>query len=219
MSKLTRSEQARINGAKSRGPTTAGGKLHSSMNAFKTGKYAKNAVLLSSEDPIAFDAYHNAYVRRIQPACPVEASLVHELASVDWRLARNLAMETCLIEKEMAVQSPALACAGANPSLLERTTTAAANVHDRSRFQEFLARRENSLLRARDLTQRALQRIRMRYPLPAPSTVIRLTAPLDPDSVPELEPGTNPLGPPPASTPAESPKPFPNPEPRGPSCV
>lgn len=86
---ISRSEQSRINGAKSRGPKTAEGKARSSLNAVKHGRYATNAVVLSNEDPNAFENLVARYVQRIQPADSIEYNLVRELASFDWRLARG----------------------------------------------------------------------------------------------------------------------------------
>ena len=191
MLKLTKSEQARINGARSRGPITAEGKRRSSMNALKTGKFAKNAAVLSTEDASAFDEHLQDYIRRFKPECPVVMRLVHELASIDWRLARNLAMATNHIENEMEVQAPALRLAGANPSHLKRTTVAAASAVDRSSFSEFLSRSETRLIYARDSTLRALRQIRTGYSLTTPSNEILSPQPLDPDFEPRNEPKTS----------------------------
>jgi hypothetical protein len=55
---MTKSESARINGAKSRGPKTAAGLKRSSQNALKHGLTAQT-LLLPSEDP---DEFHELLV-------------------------------------------------------------------------------------------------------------------------------------------------------------
>src|SRR5437764_9026277 len=72
---------SRLNGAKSQGPKTPEGKARSSMNAFKHGRYANNAVVLSNEDRGAFDDLVQAYPNRIHPNDPVEMLPTRQLTS------------------------------------------------------------------------------------------------------------------------------------------
>ena len=83
MSTNSHSNQSRVNGAKSRGPSTPAGKSRSSMNAFKHGRYANNAVVLTNEDCGAFEELVRAYIQRIRPVDPVEMRLTRELAYID----------------------------------------------------------------------------------------------------------------------------------------
>ena len=53
MPSLSKSESARINGAKSRGPKTEAGRQRSSQNALKHGLTAETLVL-PTEDPAEF---------------------------------------------------------------------------------------------------------------------------------------------------------------------
>ena len=192
MTRLTRSEQARINGAKSRGPKTVEGKRRSSMNALKPGKYGKNVAVLSTEDRDAFNQQLALYIRRMQPECPIEMKLVHEIASIDWRLARILAMDTRVVENEMGVHAPALELAGTRFPELTRTTVATSNVVDRSRFPDYLARRESQLVRARESTIRTFYQLRKRFRVNHPSAEILLPEPVDPERDLQIEPKTNP---------------------------
>lgn len=111
MTKLTRSEQARINGSKSRGPVTPEGKARSARNATKHGHYAKpgkaafQVICLRNEDRSAFD---NLLARRTQDLLPVnsfESSLVTEIAAIEWKMARILAAETRSLDHQMALES------------------------------------------------------------------------------------------------------------------
>ena len=52
--RLTRSEQSRINGARSHGPTSTRGKAICSLNALKHGRYAKVTTPICIEDAAAY---------------------------------------------------------------------------------------------------------------------------------------------------------------------
>lgn len=189
---VSRSEQSRINGAKSHGPKTPGGKAHSSMNALKHGRYAINAIVLSNEDAEVFEELVAHYVRRIQPADTVEYHLTRELASIDWCLTRNFAMATRLLDHEMEIQAPAFDSAGVAVSELNRVSTAGRAIVDRSGYPSFLARREGQLLRARHSILAVLKDLRKSFPLSDSSTEIVPPQPLNPDLPLPNEPGTNP---------------------------
>src|SRR5580692_136366 len=66
MSQLTKSESARINGAKSRGAVTPQGRLNSSMNAASHGLTART-LILQNEDKAQFLEILNAYYEYLQP--------------------------------------------------------------------------------------------------------------------------------------------------------
>ena len=104
------------------------------MNAFKHGRYANNAVVLANEDRGAFDELVAAYVQRIRPADPVEMRLTREIASVDWRLARILALDTRLLDHEMDVQAPGLELESGELPQLTRLLLAGRTLVDKSRF-------------------------------------------------------------------------------------
>src|SRR5713101_7533105 len=84
-----KSETARANGAKSRGPTTAEGKEKSSRNAIRHGLTAGNGnILLDCEDPDQFDEVLNKLLGIHQPATPAETDLVEEMVAARWRTRR-----------------------------------------------------------------------------------------------------------------------------------
>jgi hypothetical protein len=95
-----KSETARLNGAKSKGPKTPGGKARSSRNAVSHGLTA-NFPLLDHESGDEFQSFLDAYIERYRPSDVVELDLVHTMAIARWRLRRITAIETALFENKM----------------------------------------------------------------------------------------------------------------------
>lgn len=101
-----KSETARINGAKSRGPTTAEGKQKSSRNAIKHGLTAGNAnILLDTEAPDQFDQVFQKLLDIHEPATPAERDLVEEMFAARWRTRRMWTIETGLLNAEILAQA------------------------------------------------------------------------------------------------------------------
>ena len=103
--KLTRSERSRINGAKSRGPITPEGKAISSSNALKHGFAATINIVLSIEDEPAFHGHLQGVRDSFTPQNYMEETLVDQLASITWRQARLVALETAILEAQMSLQN------------------------------------------------------------------------------------------------------------------
>jgi hypothetical protein len=103
--KLTHADQARINGAKSKGPTSADGKARSSKNALKHGFAAKENIVIQTEDAPAWEIYLAGYRASFNPTNLAETDLVDQLASITWRQARLVATETALIDAQITQQS------------------------------------------------------------------------------------------------------------------
>ncbi len=180
---LSRSEQARVNGAKSRGPKTTAGKARSSLNALKHGRYATNAIVLSNEDPAAFEELVAHCVRLIQPTDPVEYRLTRELAAIDWRLTRIYATDTRMLDHEMAIQSPAYDAAGLAVAEMTRLTNASRSIVDRSKLPAYLARREGQLFRARESLLGFLRDLRKNFPAGQAAGEIVPAPTIDPEAV------------------------------------
>jgi hypothetical protein len=87
MPKLTKSESARLNGAKSHGAVTPQGRRNSSMNAASHGLTAKT-LILQNENQAHFLEILNAYFEYLQPSNQIEVDLVTEMVSARWRLRR-----------------------------------------------------------------------------------------------------------------------------------
>ena len=83
-----KSETARINGAKSRGPTTEAGKATSSQNAIKHGMTARNTYILECENANEYKEFLAQHIAIHQPATPPEKELVEQMAIARWRIRR-----------------------------------------------------------------------------------------------------------------------------------
>ena len=102
---LTKSESARINGAKSRGPKTARGRAFSSQNAISHGLTARTLVL-TNEKLDEFQELLNSFVDFLQPGNPVEVDLGADMVSARWRLRRICSYQSALLDLEMDTQAP-----------------------------------------------------------------------------------------------------------------
>jgi hypothetical protein len=101
-----RSEAARRNGARSKGPVTPEGKLASVQNSLKHGLFA-DAVTIDGECTEAFTALHNALFERLQPEGPIETALVENMVMCRWRQMRLWVMEKSALNHEMRKQAAA----------------------------------------------------------------------------------------------------------------
>jgi hypothetical protein len=102
--KNSRSEQARINGSKSKGPVSIEGKAASSMNALKHGFAAAINVVIEVEDKPAWEVHLEGYRSSFEPQCYVEETLVDQLANISWRQSRLVGLETALIDAQISIQ-------------------------------------------------------------------------------------------------------------------
>ncbi len=163
--KLTPAEQARRNGAKSQGPVTPAGKARSALNPLKHGAYASHAVLLANEDPVALQLALDAYVRRFKPADPFEFNLIREVSNTDWLIARYHAIQTALIDDELAAQQvpPELADSPCPEPTL--TARAVRNIGDRSRTFAHIQRQIHQLNIARARLLETLSEARRKFPI------------------------------------------------------
>ena len=106
--KLTRSQQARINGAKSKGPNTPEGKAISSRNAMRHGFAAVINNVLSVEDEAVFERHVAGYRAALAPLNYLEETLIDQLASINWRQSRLVGIETALIDAQLSFQKDAV---------------------------------------------------------------------------------------------------------------
>jgi hypothetical protein len=100
MSSELKTQTARANGTKSRGPVTPEGRAKSSRNSLRHGLSAKS-ILLPAESREQFQILLDAHIQQFQPANDVEMDLVEAMAVARWRLRRIWAIETSLLANEL----------------------------------------------------------------------------------------------------------------------
>src|SRR5206468_4235897 len=83
--KNSRAEQARINGARSRGPATEEGKAASSQNALKHG-FCARGVLMPDEDPGEYITFVRDFRRELGAVGTVQIMLAERAAEMAWKL-------------------------------------------------------------------------------------------------------------------------------------
>lgn len=86
--KRSKADQARINGARSKGPKTEEGRRRARTANLKHGLYAANATVLDVESKDAFKLLRDAAFAQWRPRNPFEAQYVEEIADCSWRIAR-----------------------------------------------------------------------------------------------------------------------------------
>src|ERR1700692_1360999 len=167
-----KSETARANGAKSRGPTTAEGKEKSSRNAIKHGLTAGTGnILLDCEDPDEFEEAFNKLLGIHAPATPAENDIVEEMVAARWRIRRMWTIETNLFNVEIFTQQ----AKADTPDPGIHLAMAFRSLADDSRSLALASRYEARLQRLYDRaykTLRELQQARKSEPPAQPHTII-----------------------------------------------
>ena len=159
MSSEPKSEAARHNGAKSRGPVTAAGKANSSRNALTHGLTAGRAVVLDYERQEDFQQLLAEYRATHRPATPAENALVDRMAAAQWRIERLWTIETALLDAEIVRRRPRVELH--YPGAGEATELALAfrSLADDSRSLALATRYEAHLSRTHDRAQAALRKL------------------------------------------------------------
>jgi len=144
MPSTLKSETARANGAKSRGPVTPEGRARSAANSLRHG-FASSSVLIAGESDQDFQLLHAEFRDQFQPRSGVEANLVEVMVIARWRLRRLLSIETRLFDLEMKARSKAKAM---EPE--DRLALAFKKLSDHGNSLTLLIRYEGSLNRSYD---------------------------------------------------------------------
>ena len=188
---MTKSESARINGAKSLGPKTEAGRKRSSQNALKHGLTA-HTLVLPSEDPEEFQQFLTSYLDHFQPIGPAEIDAVHEMVAARWRLQRLAIIENQLYAEALDhVEENADGPLGAPQSLADAFTWLAG-----SNSYNFLQRQEARLERTYSRALRNLIQLqRLRKPTRAENKICtnEPTDPIRPNGHFNLSASENPL--------------------------
>jgi hypothetical protein len=170
MASQSRSEAARVNGAKSHGPSTPEGKSRSSRNALKHGLTAEFHAL-PGESEEALEDLIAAYQTQHQPVGAIEAELVRSLAVVRWRLNRIAVLETHLFENELCLSEEQIDKEYAEIDDLGRLAFVFQKLADGGQALTLLMRYESSLTRIYDRTFKHLLNIQKLRNEPKPPTM------------------------------------------------
>jgi hypothetical protein len=148
---------SRVNGAKSRGPVTAAGKLKSSRNAISHGMLSQ-ALLIEGESQENFMSLFNEIHDEFPPRTGVETTLVENMAISRWRQTRLLTLESAGISSQIRKQAEM--GQGDHPSPAARAADAVRTLTDQSRMLEFLSRHETRCARQYDRSLKRLIELR-----------------------------------------------------------
>jgi len=179
------SESARINGAKSQGPTSAEGKEKSSRNALRHGCTAGHTILLACEDRGDFNRMRKDYDAMYKPVTLEEENLVAEMFATAWRLRRATTIETALIDLEVVTEEPKLKARFDTVDGGILLASAFRSLADESRSLALVLRYEARLRRIHQQNYDMLLRVRQeRQSEPAPPEPLPPPAPT-PDCAPD----------------------------------
>ncbi len=155
----TRSEAARLNGAKSKGPTTATGKQKSSRNSLSHGFTARSTIILEYENPEEFQQMRADYETTYRPATPAEKDLVDQMIAARWRIRRIWTIETALLDAEIIRRQPAMQKEFAQADGGIELALAFRALADESRSLALVSRYEARLYRMHDRAYTALREL------------------------------------------------------------
>jgi len=155
MASELKSETARRNGAKSRGPRTTTGKSNSAGTNRTHGMLSKT-IVIAGENAARFAALLAALRAHLQPRNTIEEGLVEDLATCRWRQRRLLSMETATLTCEIHRQNPESAA----ESNATRAAIALGDSAANSRTLELIHRYEIRFDRQYDRTLRRVYALR-----------------------------------------------------------
>jgi hypothetical protein len=172
---LTRSEQARLNGAKSSGPKTGAGKARSAMNAVKHGLSGARMAVLNNENDEAFQELFRDFIMKFQPQDAVEHECVLQAAIARWRLRRIWQIEAALFDAQMDSQAEQLRRQFESFDEGTRQALAFKAMADDSNSLSLLNRYERTISREYDRALKALDRARAESKYQPPTGDLELT--------------------------------------------
>ena len=164
MSSESKSDTARINGAKSNGPKSEETRAISSQNALKHGLTSRHTTLLRCENAAEFQEFIAAYVDAYHPANTAQKFLVNEMISARWRIRRVRIVETALIDLEMSNNQAAIEKKYNHPDSGIHMAESFRTIIEDSRSISLISRYESRLLRQHDRAYRILRELQKTDP-------------------------------------------------------
>jgi hypothetical protein len=180
-----KSDTARLNGAKSRGPKTAAGLEKSSQNALKHGLTSRSLIVLKIELFDSFKKLVDEHNQTYAPASAAEQNLVDEMIAARWRLLRIWTIETALIDDALSQETPFVAnqCQSRDPGIV--LARAFRHLADDSRAPSLISRYEARFHR---MYHRAYQTLRELQREPRLQTALQTAEPAQPEPLPPPPP-------------------------------
>ena len=173
--KNNRADQARVNGARSTGPTTSAGKTRSRQARLIHGRYARSqeqgtSILILNENAEQYTKFREGWLARLQPKTVAEQELADSFVANEWRLIRSQAAETALVNNEIRATKTQVDADHqklSGPAREQaRLGVVVASLYAKSGAAEALDRKITQLHRARLSTLQALVLLQDRFPLP-----------------------------------------------------
>ena len=178
-----RSDTARANGAKSKGPTTAAGKEASSRNALRHGLTSYHTVTLQYESAEKFQEMRAEFHAIYKPLNAAEEDLVDQMLAARWRIRRLWVIETGLLDAEIALRRPEVEKKYTHCSAAIEIALAFRSLADESRSLALASRYEARLSRIYDRAYHTLRELQQHRTAPtAADPVVRdLPSPAPPE--------------------------------------
>jgi hypothetical protein len=134
------------NGLKSAGTKTPEGKAISARNAITHG-FSSDTVLLSFEDPAAYQQLRNDYRDLYKPTNPVEEQMIDDIVMAKWRHFRLANIEKTTFEMESQAVEKDVNTRFFEPNIHIRLATAYRSAEDTDRLFSTLNRHSSRLAR------------------------------------------------------------------------
>ena len=157
-----RSDTARANGAKSRGPKSAETKEKSSHNSLRHGFTARNIILLECESAEEYQKMEEDFAATHQPATPAEQDLVDEMVAARWRIERIRTIETVIQDCEMIRKKSEIEKTFLQPDSGVHLAMAFRALAEESSCMALVSRYETRLSRMYDRAYRTLRELQQK---------------------------------------------------------
>jgi len=173
--KNRRSELARENGRKSRGPVSSLGKYASSMNAIASGKHVKVHkeifpecdILFSSDDRESFVRLQQKHMKQYKPHSDCEHALVRQMTCELFQFQRASDVETLALQRNfdsVLREHPEVSMADQLLNGFHRAAT-------EDKTHRLLERKKKGYLNAYNSLQRNLIQLRKNFPMQPPEPI------------------------------------------------
>ena len=161
-----KSDTARANGAKSRGPKSAETKEKSSRNSLRHGFTSRHSILLECENEDEFQELEQELAATHQPATPAQQDLVDEMVAARWRMRRIRTIETVIMDCEMVRKKPEIEKEYIDPDSGIHMGLAFRTLAEESRSLALCNRYESRFSRMYDRAYRTLRELQQQAPEP-----------------------------------------------------